>query len=68
MSKYLVNYCPYCHRKTKHKVIRTKRLFEGGTRIWLGIMTCGMSEIGNSISKDYEVECCKCGNCTTVSD
>lgn len=66
MKKSIVRYCYRCECETEHRLIETKRLFEGASRVFLGIVTLGISETANEIAIEGKYKCTECGNIKTV--
>ena len=61
-QKYIVGYCSYCRKETKHTIIQcTERL---GWRIFENIFTFGAIAAGTGY--DYKCECERCKNINTL--
>ena len=57
-------HCDECKKETNH--VFTNPTGEVAARLFVGVLTMGMSETG--MPKDREVECIMCGNLKTVID
>lgn len=61
MSKWVVDYCWTCARRTKQEVIQCKDSVP--FRIFENICTLGLASL---MERKYDCQCTKCGNVNTV--
>lgn len=61
IKRYLVGYCRNCHKNTKQEIIRCGEPF--AERLFLGLITLGISEIAGHT---YQCECTKCGEANNI--
>ena len=64
MKNKIVRYCWECECDTEHELIETVRCFEGASRVILGILSFGISEINNEMEGKYK--CTKCGKIRSI--
>jgi hypothetical protein len=54
-------YCKKCHKYRIMEYVGKKDMYDGASRLMIGLVSCGISELANASLADRYYKCSECG-------